>query len=165
MQRNVGRVDAMIRITAGLVGLAYGIGKMNRRPHRTPWVLLTMSAMKVAEGATRFCPMLYAMDMDTVTKKGMTKVADKLTQAGVRAALNRMTGTSGTSAKTDESDLASAMAASVTSPQEGEKKELSPEDKMLEAAVREFVSVPEADRDKRPSERYSTDEHLYPTYS
>lgn len=72
MQKNVGTVDATIRITLGLLGLAYGVGKMTRRPHRTPWLLMTMSAMKVAEGVTRFCPMLYSAKMNTLTEEGIS---------------------------------------------------------------------------------------------
>lgn len=69
MRKNVGTLDAMLRITFGLLGLSYGIGRMARRPSRTPWFLMSMSAMKVAEGVTRFCPMLAMFGRDT--KKGM----------------------------------------------------------------------------------------------
>lgn len=65
MERNIGTLDATLRITLGLLGLAYGIGRMSRRPYRTPWVLMSMSAMKIAEGTTRFCPMLYVAGMST----------------------------------------------------------------------------------------------------
>ncbi|EMT51849.1 hypothetical protein I532_15941 [Brevibacillus borstelensis AK1] len=180
MRRNVGTVDAMIRITAGLVGLAYGVGKMSRRPYRTPWLLMTMSAMKVAEGATRFCPMLYAMNTDTVTKKGMNKIVGKMTEAGVRAAMRQMTGAKGGGKQGENaamtSEMSQAMAAGM-SPEKGAAtatRELSQEDKQLEAALREHVTYPTADQfmededsdlEKKPSERYSRDEHLYPTYS
>jgi len=69
MRKNVGTIDATIRITMGLLGLAYGIGRMAQRPSRTPWLLMAMSAMKVAEGATRYCPMLGALGIST--RKGM----------------------------------------------------------------------------------------------
>ncbi|MGD8191807.1 YgaP family membrane protein [Brevibacillus ginsengisoli] len=82
MQKNVGTIDASIRITLGLLGLAYGIGKMSRRPHRTPWLLMTMSAMKVAEGVTGFCPMLYGMGVETRTEQGMEKAKKKLSRIG-----------------------------------------------------------------------------------
>ncbi|MBO8164742.1 MAG: DUF2892 domain-containing protein [Brevibacillus sp.] len=65
MRKNVGTLDATLRITAGLLGLAYSVGQMARRPYRTPWFLMAMSAMKVAEGITRFCPMLYSMGLST----------------------------------------------------------------------------------------------------
>ncbi|MEJ8547668.1 YgaP family membrane protein [Brevibacillus borstelensis] len=181
MRRNVGTVDAMIRITAGLVGLAYGVGKMSRRPHRTPWLLMTMSAMKVAEGATRFCPMLYAMDTDTVTKKGMNKVIGKMTEAGVRAAMRQMTGAKGASQETKDTkeNMTSEISAAITAGMSPEKvtastsRELSKEDQQLEAVLRDYVSYSSDDQDtedqhdleKKPSERYSRDEHLYPTYS
>lgn len=82
MQKNVGTVDASIRITLGLLGLAYGIGKMSKRPHRTPWFLMTMSAMKVAEGVTRFCPMLYSMRMDTRTGEGLANAKKQFSKVG-----------------------------------------------------------------------------------
>lgn len=71
MRKNVGTLDASIRITVGLVGLAFAVGRMSRRPYRTPWMLMFLSAMKVAEGITRFCPMLYSMGLSTRTKDGL----------------------------------------------------------------------------------------------
>ncbi|MFM1654328.1 DUF2892 domain-containing protein [Brevibacillus sp. B_LB10_24] len=65
MQKNVGTLDAYLRIMFGILGLAYGVGRMARRPHRTPWILMMLSAMKVAEGVTRYCPMLKAMGINT----------------------------------------------------------------------------------------------------
>ncbi len=81
MRKNVGTIDATIRITMGLLGLAYGIGKMSQRRGRTPWFLMAMSAMKVAEGTTRYCPMLGAFGLNT--RKGMgaqflNRAADKM---------------------------------------------------------------------------------------
>jgi hypothetical protein len=59
MEKNVSRVDAMMRITLGLTGVAWGTSRMIRDPHNSMPVLVTLaSAMKVAEGVTRFCPML-----------------------------------------------------------------------------------------------------------
>ncbi|USG66412.1 DUF2892 domain-containing protein [Brevibacillus ruminantium] len=178
MRKNVGTVDAMIRITAGLVGLAYGVGRMSRRPYRTPWLLMALSAMKVAEGATRFCPMLYAMDTETVTNKGVNKMVGKMTQAGVRAAMNRMTGAksgSGSEAQARDKENASQITTDMTSQRtSAHTHDLSPEDKQLETAVRNFVSsaddfhttaTSDAREKSTPSERYSRDEHFYPTYS
>jgi glutamine synthetase len=55
----VSRVDAMMRITLGLTGVAWGTSRMIRHPHSsTPLLVTIASAMKVAEGVTRFCPML-----------------------------------------------------------------------------------------------------------
>jgi len=71
MRKNVGTLDAAIRITVGLLGLAAAIGRMSRRPYRTPWMLMFLSAMKVAEGITRFCPMLYSMGLSTRDREGL----------------------------------------------------------------------------------------------
>lgn len=64
-RKNVGALDAYLRITAGFLGLTYGISRIARRPHRAPWLLMTMSAMNVASGVTRFCPINYAMGINT----------------------------------------------------------------------------------------------------
>ncbi len=89
MRKNVGTVDASIRITIGLLGLAYGIGRMSRRPHRTPWLLMTMSAMKVAEGVTRFCPMLYSMGINTRTANDLGTAFNRLAEAGENVGVSR----------------------------------------------------------------------------
>lgn len=116
MQKNVGTVDALIRITVGLLGLAYGVGRMSRRPYRTPWLLMALSAMKVAEGVTRFCPMLYAMGVNSCgagMQNMLSKAKDMRNQAGKPR--------SGTAPKQEQTKL-------------------SAEDKQLEAAVKEYVS-------------------------
>ncbi|KMJ56455.1 hypothetical protein AB685_21795 [Bacillus sp. LL01] len=60
MKPNIGRIDALIRITAGFTVLAYSIAKMVRKPHRNRSLLAAMlGGMKVAEGITRFCPLVY----------------------------------------------------------------------------------------------------------
>ncbi|SFI59104.1 YgaP family membrane protein [Thermoflavimicrobium dichotomicum] len=57
MQKNIGTCNSMIRITCGLVGLAWSTARMVRYPCRgLPWLIATMSAMKVASGVTRYCP-------------------------------------------------------------------------------------------------------------
>gem|GEM_PF-572793 len=58
MKPNVGRVDALMRVTIGLTGLAWGTARMIKRPDDGISMMVTLaSAMKVAEGITRFCPM------------------------------------------------------------------------------------------------------------
>ena len=69
MQKNVGIFDAICRITFGLAGLAYSIAKVrNNRFQRFPWFLALCSAMKVAEGILRYCPVLAMMGMSTCSK-------------------------------------------------------------------------------------------------
>lgn len=156
MRKNVGTTDAMIRITGGLLGLAYGAGVMGRRPYRTPWLLMSLSAMKVAEGVTRFCPMYAAMGIDS---RGKTNMMNKIKKAGVQAVMNQVTGSSASHENTSQP--------------RGEMK-LSPEDHKLEEAVREIVEMPSADMVETSSDStkeikhttsYSHDEHKYPTYS
>ncbi len=70
MNKNVGTTDAILRITCGLFGVAWGTARMTRSPNDAMPVLITMaSAMKVAEGITRFCPMLQAMGVSTIENK------------------------------------------------------------------------------------------------
>ena len=69
MKKNVGTFDATMRITWGLTGLAWGISRMIRYPHRGMPLFITMlSAMKVAEGVTRWCPALELFGISTVEK-------------------------------------------------------------------------------------------------
>lgn len=69
MKKNVGTFDATMRITWGLFGLACGISKMTRYPRRGLPVLITMvSAMKVAEGITRWCPLLEMFGLSSIEK-------------------------------------------------------------------------------------------------
>lgn len=58
MKKNVGNFDAFLRITAGLSILGIGIKKDSN-----PFILL--GSMTVAEGLTRFCPLLYLMGIST----------------------------------------------------------------------------------------------------
>lgn len=67
MKRNVGTIDALIRIAFGLFGLAWGISKMVANPRRKfPLFIAFFSAMKAAEGMTRFCPGLAALGLNTM---------------------------------------------------------------------------------------------------
>lgn len=70
MQKNVGLCDALCRITFGLAGLAYSIAKVRQnRFQRFPWFLALCSAMKVAEGILRYCPVLAIMGKNTCGRK------------------------------------------------------------------------------------------------
>lgn len=63
-----------MRITGGLTGLAWSASRMARKPHSyTPLFVAMMSGMKVAEGITRFCPMLYMMGQNTLGKNAQEK--------------------------------------------------------------------------------------------
>lgn len=69
MKKNVGTLDALMRISWGLFGLGWGISRMVKYPHRgMPIFISFMSAMKVAEGVTRWCPLLDVLGINTVDK-------------------------------------------------------------------------------------------------
>ncbi|MGA9174101.1 MAG: DUF2892 domain-containing protein [Thermoactinomyces sp.] len=63
MQKNIGTLDAILRITLGLVGLAWCSSRTRRN---FPFMIALVSAMKVAEGITRFCPMLALFGKNTM---------------------------------------------------------------------------------------------------
>lgn len=71
MQKNVGTIDAIMRITCGLTGIAWATSRMVRHPRRgMPVAVAMMGAMRVAEGVTRFCPMLKFLGANTLEKSG-----------------------------------------------------------------------------------------------
>lgn len=59
MKQNIGTINALIRITLGLVLFGCSATKLVRKPWCT-WsnILLWIGAMKVAEGIVRFCPIV-----------------------------------------------------------------------------------------------------------
>jgi hypothetical protein len=68
VRKNVGTIDAMIRIVIGLAGLAWVTARIVRKPQRvSPIVWSIIFAMKVAEGVVRYCPMLAILKIDTRT--------------------------------------------------------------------------------------------------
>jgi hypothetical protein len=58
MKPNLNNVEAIIRITFGLTGLAWSTARWSRRrcSPMAMWLAI-MSAGKVAEGITKFCPL------------------------------------------------------------------------------------------------------------
>jgi len=65
VKKNVGTLDAMIRLVAGFTGLAWAIAMASRPFSRPPVGLMLLSALKIAEGLTRWCPMLALMGAST----------------------------------------------------------------------------------------------------
>src|SRR5699024_10856744 len=60
MDSNISRIDAYCRIAMGTAILACSTAKLVRKPFNTMAILGTMmGGMKVAEGATKFCPIVY----------------------------------------------------------------------------------------------------------
>lgn len=67
MRRNVGTLDAILRISIGLFGLAWAVSKAASRPRRRfPKWIAFFSAVKAAEGVTRFCPGLALFGLNTL---------------------------------------------------------------------------------------------------
>lgn len=62
MQKNVGDLDALIRIWGGLFMLGLGIT-------RESTALMAIGSGKAAEGITRFCPLLYMLGISTTEEK------------------------------------------------------------------------------------------------
>ena len=58
VKKNIGIVDAYARITCGLTMLGLGISKKSK-------FMVSLGAMKTAEGITGFCPMYYLLGMST----------------------------------------------------------------------------------------------------
>lgn len=72
VEKNVGTIDALVRITLGLTGLAWATARMVRRRGGTGAGLIALlSAMKVAEGTTRFCPMLAYFGVNSLSLDGV----------------------------------------------------------------------------------------------
>ncbi|MCM3733226.1 DUF2892 domain-containing protein [Fictibacillus nanhaiensis] len=80
MRQNIGLVNSMIRIIAGLTLLSVYTAKLTRKPYKESYILMIMmAAMKVAEGIVRYCPMtellhkskeMNDMDLGTIAKEG-----------------------------------------------------------------------------------------------
>jgi len=57
VKQNIGIVNALIRITCGFTFLSWATAKMVKRPWKDSYLLVAfLSAMKIAEGIVRFCP-------------------------------------------------------------------------------------------------------------
>ena len=58
VKRNIGIIDCYARITCGLTLLGMGINKKSK-------CMISLGAMKTAEGITGFCPVYYLLGMST----------------------------------------------------------------------------------------------------
>lgn len=57
VKENIGMINALLRIAAGLTLVAYGTAKLTRKPWRNCYLFtIICGAMKVAEGMVRYCP-------------------------------------------------------------------------------------------------------------
>jgi Protein of unknown function (DUF2892) len=58
VKQNIGIVNSMLRITCGFTFLSWATAKMVKRPWKDSYLLIAfLSAMKIAEGIVRFCPL------------------------------------------------------------------------------------------------------------
>ncbi|TFB14277.1 DUF2892 domain-containing protein [Filobacillus milosensis] len=56
-KQNIGTINALTRITLGLFLLVFGAVKLVKRPwNQSYWMIVLISAMKIAEGIVRYCP-------------------------------------------------------------------------------------------------------------
>jgi hypothetical protein len=68
MKPNIGRVDALCRITIGFTTLAWSTAKLVRKPNENmPLFAAICGGMKIAEGITRFCPLTYVAEHKMVS--------------------------------------------------------------------------------------------------
>ncbi|HJV45437.1 MAG TPA: DUF2892 domain-containing protein [Bacillota bacterium] len=94
MKKNVGTLDALIRITFGLLGLTWGISRIVRsREHKFPLFITFMSALKVAEGVVRFCPGLALFGVNTIDEEDRSRKSPFPTQYYARRKVSPVTTT------------------------------------------------------------------------
>ncbi len=62
MKENIGTIDSYIRLTAGFYLFGRGI-------KRSSDFLMIMGSIKIAEGITRWCPILHMLKMSTNRNK------------------------------------------------------------------------------------------------
>lgn len=93
MLKNVGTMDAYLRVTGGLMMVALGAAAAARRPGLGQMVMVALGAGKVAEGITRYDPMFHAMGWSTMEKTPAAEwqdkaagVADQVSRSAERAA-------------------------------------------------------------------------------
>lgn len=84
MLKNVGTMDAYLRITGGLMMVALGAAAAARRPGLGQMLMVTLGAGKVAEGITRYDPMFHAMGWSTLEKTRADEWMFKATDAADR---------------------------------------------------------------------------------
>jgi hypothetical protein len=77
MKKNVGTLDSILRISIGFIGLAWSISRLsqkNRKANRfVPWMVTVFSALKIAEGINRYCPLLGMFKVSTVNSEIRSK--------------------------------------------------------------------------------------------
>ncbi|GEN46227.1 YgaP family membrane protein [Alkalibacillus haloalkaliphilus] len=68
-KQNIGTINAMVRITFGLFFITYGAVRVTKRPwSQRYWLIILVSAMKVAEGIVKYCPVTDMVKQQVETK-------------------------------------------------------------------------------------------------
>jgi hypothetical protein len=81
MQSNIGLVDRYIRIAGGLLAFGAGLG-MRRGSGVAKAALMSVGAMKIAEGITGFCPLMYAAGVKSLSETQSAAGRGEPMQAG-----------------------------------------------------------------------------------
>lgn len=66
MKKNVGDVDAYIRLMCGFTMLGMGITRKKN-------ICIALGAMKIAEGIVRYCPLFHLMGISTMEHSKLFK--------------------------------------------------------------------------------------------
>lgn len=66
MRRNIGHIDAYLRLVAGFLLLGWGL--RSRHPARAFWLML-LGAGRIAEGLMRWCPFMAVLGIDSLTSQ------------------------------------------------------------------------------------------------
>lgn len=72
MQQNIGTVDRYLRLTSGVLILAGGLQMRHSSLGKS--ALLTLGALKIAEGVTGWCPMLYAAGVKNLEESSQAEL-------------------------------------------------------------------------------------------
>ena len=77
VRKNIGFIDAYARLSCGLTMFGMGICKKSK-------FMITLGAMKTAEGITGFCPMYYFMGISTKKSDNIMGTVREIGRASCR---------------------------------------------------------------------------------
>jgi hypothetical protein len=79
LKPNIGILNSLVRITCGFTFLSLGTARLVRRPWRqSSIIVILLSAMKVAEGIVRYCPVVALMKSPAVANSLQQKTDKEL---------------------------------------------------------------------------------------
>ena len=64
LKPNISMMNAFVRLATGFTLLAYSTAKLSKEESKSAWIIAAIGAMKVAEGHTRYCPIVNLMTPD-----------------------------------------------------------------------------------------------------